>query len=51
MVFVENEADVAACLQFVQVWDHEVAVACGRHSYSGASASRGLVIGKFVGFP
>jgi FAD/FMN-containing dehydrogenase len=45
IVFCESEEDVAACLKYVQEWDLEVAISAGRHSYYGASSTKGLVIG------
>jgi hypothetical protein len=47
IVFCESEADVVACLSFLQKWDLDLAVAGGRHTYSGASSTAGFVIGKF----
>jgi len=47
IVFCESEADVVACLNFLQKWDLDLAVAGGRHTYSGASSTTGFVIGKF----
>lgn len=46
VVLVETEADVSATLQFVQQWDLELAIACGRHSYYEASSTTGLVLGR-----
>lgn len=52
MVFVKDEQDIATALQFVQTWDLELAIACGRHSYYKASTTRGgLVIGEFILLP
>jgi len=45
IVFVETEADISAVLQYVQQWDLEFVISCGRHSYYGASSTTGLVIG------
>jgi hypothetical protein len=46
IVFCESEGDVATCLHFVQEWSLDLAVAGGRHSYSGASSGNGFVIGN-----
>jgi hypothetical protein len=38
-------------LRYVQEWELDLAVAGGRHTYSGASSTTGLVIGKFYAEP
>lgn len=43
---MENDADVGVALQFVQKWDLELAIVCGRHNFAGASATKGLLIGN-----
>jgi hypothetical protein len=45
-MFCESDEDVSACLQYVQKWDLEMVISCGRHSYYGASSTHGLVIGE-----
>jgi FAD/FMN-containing dehydrogenase len=45
-VFCESEDDVAACIKYVQEWDLEMVIACGGHSFYGASSTQGFVIGK-----
>ncbi|KAF8847587.1 FAD-binding domain-containing protein [Acephala macrosclerotiorum] len=44
IVYCESEQDVAACLKFVQQWDLEVVIACGRHSYYKASTTKGGLV-------
>ncbi|KAH7390390.1 hypothetical protein BKA64DRAFT_757712 [Cadophora sp. MPI-SDFR-AT-0126] len=45
IVFVISDEDVATALKYAREWDLEVVIACGRHSYYGASStSGGLVI-------
>lgn len=46
-MFVESDADVAAALEYAQKWKLQVVIACGRHSYYGASSTTGgLVVGE-----
>ena len=51
VVFCESEEDVTICLRYVQEWNLDLAVAGGRHTYSGASSTTGFVIGKFYAEP
>lgn len=51
IVFCESEGDVQICLSYLGVWDLDLAVAGGRHSYNGASSTAGFVIGKFYPEP
>ena len=44
-MFCESEDDVAAALTYAQEWDFEVVISAGRHSYYGASSTKGLVVG------
>ncbi|KAL4781312.1 hypothetical protein BJX76DRAFT_360008 [Aspergillus varians] len=45
IAFCESESHVIGCLDFVQKWAVELAIACGRHSFYGASSTaNGLVI-------
>lgn len=46
IVFAEDEEDVSNTIKFVGKHNLDVAAACGRHSYHGASSSTGLVLGK-----
>ncbi|KAE8454687.1 hypothetical protein EG329_000310 [Mollisiaceae sp. DMI_Dod_QoI] len=48
IVFCESEQDIAACLKFVQQWDLEFVIACGRHSYYKASTTKDLAKMKKV---
>ena len=48
IVFCESEEDIATCLHFVQEWSLDLAVAGGRHSYSGGSSGNGFVIGNSI---
>jgi len=46
VIFCESEDDVAATLKYVRRWSLDFVIACGRHSYYGASSTTGVVIGK-----
>jgi len=45
-VYAKDEADVLACIRYVDKHHLDVAVAGGRHSYHGASSGSSLVIGR-----
>jgi hypothetical protein len=51
IVFCESDEDVSTCLHYVQEWDLDLAVASGRHTYSGASSTSGFVIGNLIFHP
>ena len=46
IAFPQNEDDVVQCVKYVGKHSLDVAVACGRHSYHGASSADGMIIGK-----
>lgn len=50
-MYAKDEADVLACIRYVDKHHLDVAVAGGRHSYHGASSGAGLVIGRTGDFP
>ena len=46
-MYCESDNDVATCLKYGQQHELDLVIACGRHSYYGASSTNGgLVIGK-----
>jgi len=46
IVFVEGEEDLVNTLRFVTKHNIDVAISCGRHTYSGPSSGHGLIVGK-----
>ncbi|KAH8645912.1 hypothetical protein BGZ60DRAFT_424785 [Tricladium varicosporioides] len=44
VVFCQSEADVAAVLKYAQTWKLDFTIACGGHSYYGASSTKSLVL-------
>ena len=45
-MFCECEVDVATALKYAQQWDFEVVISAGRHSFYGASSTKGVVVGR-----
>ena len=46
VAYVQDDDDIVKCIKFVKEHNLDVEVACGRHSYHGASSSTGIVIGN-----